>query len=89
MKSTVLVGTCLAAAVVVGVAPAATHKPKKPKADPAVVATDNGAVRGAISSGIRAFRGIPYAAPPVGALRWRPPQPHARWTGVRTATQFG
>jgi len=89
MKSTVLVGTCLAAAVVVGVAPAATHKPKKPKADPAVVATDGGAVRGAISSGIRAFRGIPYAAPPVGALRWRPPQPHARWTGVRTATQFG
>jgi para-nitrobenzyl esterase len=89
MRSAVLVGTCLTAAVVVGVASAATHKPKRPKANPAVVSTDDGALRGAISGGIRAFRGIPYAAPPVGALRWRPPQPHARWTGVRTATEFG
>ena len=89
MRMTVLVGTCLAAAVVVGVASAATHKTKKPKANPAVVATEDGALRGAISGGIRAFRGIPYAAPPVGALRWKPPQAHARWTGVRAATQFG
>jgi para-nitrobenzyl esterase len=89
MKSTVLVGTCLAAAVVVGAAAAAPHNPKKPKANPAVVATDEGALRGAISAGIRAFRGIPYATPPVGPLRWRPPQAHPRWTGVRTATEFG
>ncbi len=38
--------------------------------------------------GIRAFRGIPYAAPPVGNLRWRPPQPVAPWSGVRAADHF-
>jgi len=89
MKSALLVGACLAAAVVVGGASATTHKPKKPKANPTVVVTDEGAVQGAISGGIRAFRGIPYAAPPVGSLRWRPPQPHARWAGVRNSTEFG
>ena len=37
----------------------------------------------------RAFLGIPYAAPPVGPLRWKPPMPAAKWTGVRDATKFG
>jgi para-nitrobenzyl esterase len=41
------------------------------------------------SPGIRAFRGIPFAAPPIGALRWRAPQPAAEWTGVRDASRFG
>jgi len=84
---------CVTAVVVAASASARsstpTKGPAKGKGDPTVVATDTGAVRGAISGGIRAFRGIPYAAPPVGDLRWRPPQPHARWTGVRNATQFG
>jgi para-nitrobenzyl esterase len=39
--------------------------------------------------GVRVFRGIPYAAPPVRALRWAPPQPPASWTGVRKADSFG
>jgi para-nitrobenzyl esterase len=38
---------------------------------------------------IAAFLGIPYAAPPVGKLRWKPPQSPSRWTGVRSATSFG
>jgi para-nitrobenzyl esterase len=54
-----------------------------------VVQTDKGKIRGARSGGVDSFLGIPYAAPPVGALRWRPPQPHAAWPGVRAATQYG
>jgi para-nitrobenzyl esterase len=41
------------------------------------------------ATGIRAFKGVPFAAPPVGALRWQAPQPPAKWEGVRPATNFG
>jgi len=47
-----------------------------------------GAVRGVVVDGGYAFRGLPYAAPPTGQLRWRPPQPPAAWRGTRDATQF-
>lgn len=54
------------------------------------VKTDAGVVEGrAAGAGVNAFLGIPYAAPPVGNLRWRPPTPPAKWTGVRKATKFG
>ena len=53
-----------------------------------VVATSDGRVRGISSEGVDRFLGIPYAAPPVGDLRWRPPQRHERWRGVRDATEF-
>jgi carboxylesterase type B len=43
----------------------------------------------ASTSAVVAFKGIPYAAPPVGPLRWRPPQPPARWASVRDSTHFG
>src|SRR5579864_3580475 len=56
---------------------------------PLVVQTDKGAVQGFFTADAREFLGIPYAAPPVGALRWRPPQPAAPWTGMRDATAFG
>ncbi len=56
---------------------------------PGSVETESGLVRGSSEPGVRAFLGIPYAAPPVGPLRWRPPQPAARWEGVRTAEEFG
>lgn len=53
------------------------------------VHTANGAVRGSAGENYRVFNGIPYAQPPVGPLRWQPPQPAASWTGVRDATQPG
>ena len=55
----------------------------------AVVWTDAGPVRGTVTEDSRTFQGIPFAAPPVGALRWRPPQPSPAWTQVRDATRPG
>ena len=54
-----------------------------------VVTTGYGKVRGLIERGAFAFRGIPYAAPSSGALRFRAPQPPASWRGVRDATHYG
>src|SRR6185503_9413014 len=56
-----------------------------------VVMVDAGALEGRIdsTSGALAFNGIPYAAPPVGDLRWRAPQPVKRWDGVRDASRIG
>lgn len=49
---------------------------------------DGGALKGTSADGVIAFKGIPFAAPPVGELRWRAPQPAASWTGVRDATHY-
>ena len=68
------------------------HDPTNRSGDPAsdiTVEAAAGTLRGVQQNGLRVFRGIPFAAPPVGALRWRPPQPAASWTGVRDATSFG
>ena len=53
-----------------------------------VVATAGGAVHGKAVTATREFLGIPYAAPPVGALRWQPPRPAAPWHGTRAATAY-
>lgn len=58
-------------------------------ADPGVVRTKSGSVRGLVAPDHRLFSGIPYAAPPVGAMRWQPPQPTAEWSGFLDATRPG
>src|SRR4051794_39648 len=54
------------------------------------VDTKSGAIQGTIEpDGLRVFKGIPFAAPPTGALRWQPPQPPPKWKAVRPANAFG
>ena len=59
--------------------------------NPLKIKTDKGKVEGTLTTDgqVRAFKGIPYAAPPVGNLRWQPPQPPAKWFGTLTAHDFG
>src|SRR5580698_589132 len=78
----------VAAAALAASAAGAVASPASGGASP-IVRTDDGLVRGAGVAGVNSFLGLPYAAPPTGNLRWRPPQPAAAWTGVRDATQFG
>ncbi|ARS52319.1 carboxylesterase/lipase family protein [Kushneria konosiri] len=61
----------------------------KAAAEAPIVRTDHGLLRGERNQGFSAYRGIPFAAPPVGENRWRPPQPVPAWQGVREATRFG
>ena len=67
---------------------AGARLPERP-ADPAVAETATGQVRGLVAPDHRLFAGIPYAAPPVGPLRWQPPTPAPSWQGVRDATKIG
>jgi len=61
--------------------------PRRP--GPLVRTTTAGAVRGVAERGVLAWRGLPFAAPPVGELRWRAPRPPEPWRGVRDAARFG
>ncbi len=54
-----------------------------------VVHIPQGDLAGVTADGAESFKGVPFAAPPVGDLRWRPPEPPANWTGVRKADAFG
>ena len=55
----------------------------------AVVSTKSGKLEGNFENGIYVFKGVPYAAPPVGDLRWMPPRPVKPWQGIRNAQKFG
>jgi para-nitrobenzyl esterase len=54
-----------------------------------IVKTANGTLEGTMEGDIRTFKGIPFAQPPVGDLRWKEPQPVQNWQGVRKADHFG
>src|SRR5206468_1201632 len=54
-----------------------------------VACVEQGAVRGTTEGATLAFKGIPYAKPPVGSLRWRPPESPSPWDGVRDGSRFG
>lgn len=54
-----------------------------------VVEVDGGQISGTVEAGVQAFLGIPFAAPPVGDLRWKEPQPVVPWEGVRACDSFG
>ncbi len=56
---------------------------------PPVVRVDGGQLQGVVADGVVSYKGIPFAAPPVGDNRWRPPQPSSPWDGVRDASKFG
>jgi para-nitrobenzyl esterase len=73
-------------AVVLGIVACSGCGSDAPELD---IATDNGVIRGVMQGESRAWLGVPYAAPPVDALRWKPPQPVADWDGVRDANGFG
>jgi para-nitrobenzyl esterase len=77
----------LSLAVVAGLATFAFTR--QPAVETAVIRIDSGALRGTAGNGVVAFRGIPYAAAPVGDLRWRAPRPAPSWTDVRDASAFG
>jgi len=67
----------------------ATISDQSPDKHGPVVNAPAGTLEGRIEGNLRVFKGIPYALPPVGAARWRPPSPMPRWTGVKKATEFG
>src|SRR5580698_7322667 len=79
MRATLFLASMFA---LVHVLPAAIEEP---------VHLDSGLLSGVAgtNTAVRVFRGIPYAAAPVGALRWREPQPAAHWDGARPGDQFG
>ena len=80
-------GLALACALTISALPAPAQAGKEP-----IVTTESGKLEGAVEPGassLRIFRGVPFAAPPLGDLRWREPQPVMPWPGVRQATAFG
>lgn len=84
-----LVRACVAVATAAAFATVAPITAASAAQSSLIVKTTGGLVEGARSGGVDSFLGIPYAAPPVGSLRWQPTQPVRAWSGVRMATHYG
>ena len=76
----------LVTVAVLGLMAAAAAATEKPAPS---ITVETGTLAGAVEGGVESWKGIPYAAPPVGPLRWRAPQPAAHWNGVLQATAYG
>src|SRR6187200_667294 len=72
-----------------GAGTGASFQTRAPLQSPPVVRVESGELQWVVDDGVASFKGIPFAAPPVGDLRWRPPQPAAKWTGIRKADAYG
>ncbi len=83
------VGLALAASATTLASVAASSRGPATTPQSLIVTTDKGQVEGRTTGTVDQFLGIPYAAPPVGALRWQAPQPAQAWTGVRSAMSYG
>ena len=59
------------------------------KGEPGKVKVEGGWIQGTVTDGLAIYKGIPFATPPVGNLRWKAPQPVQKWEGVKDATKFG
>jgi para-nitrobenzyl esterase len=79
---------CTSATATPGASKSASSSASTNPDTPLVVATAGGTVRGQAVAAADEFLGIPYAAPPAGALRWQPPRPPAPWHGIRPATSY-
>jgi para-nitrobenzyl esterase len=85
MKTKMCVALMLAAGLTAGALAASAHAAPAPTK----ARIDSGVLVGTEDGDVRVFKGIPYTAPPVGALRWAPPQRPAAWRGERAADQYG
>jgi para-nitrobenzyl esterase len=91
LKTTLGVGLAVAFGTLCASWPAAAVGPDQAaeKEPGPIVATKEGPVQGFVANGVTEFLGLPYAEPPIGALRWQPPKDKAPWTDVLKATEFG
>ena len=86
MKALYIVVLLLAGALSMGVSDRVAAA--EPSSSPPVAVTGSGGLEGRKERGLEVFRGVPFAAPPIGPLRWREPQAVAAWTGVRKADAY-
>jgi para-nitrobenzyl esterase len=84
-------GSCSSGTLFIVLAGAPILAAQQSQVTPSFITTASGELEGIVSADgkVRTFKGIPYAAPPVGSLRWKAPQPVAAWSGVRKAVDYG